>query len=438
MGYERAQWEVPGPRRRRPARRRPCLAKAFAWVAGLILLFGLGVGVGLFVFLNGLGGKAAAGFPLAAAPRPGERVNILVLGLDQDGTKIHRSDTMMVVSLDPLRHEMGVLSIPRDTLVDIPGGPRHDKITHAHAYGGPMKSLVVASDFLGVPIHYYVRVNFQGFRSLVDLLGGVTVDVEKPMHYVDPTQDLYINLSPGRQHLDGEKALEFVRYRNDSDLNRIRRQQEFLRAVADEAFRVGTITKLPRMAGELTRYIDTNMSPQEILRMAQIASAVERGRIVMDTVPTKAVWTARNEYRGEEADRQATGELADRLLKGIDRQANSRVRVRVVSGGGSPGAAERLVLALREQGYQVIDATENPGQRYQGAAVVYEGGDDALLQAQLLARTLAGSFDPVKVMRPAPLRGLLGSRLGHPGSLDGADLLVIAGGAGGRPDVAIK
>lgn len=435
--YERTHTRVSRHRRRPAARRLPRLVRLGAWLAGLVLLFSLGAAAGLFVFLNGLGGKGAVrGFPLVDEPKPGERVNILVLGLDQDGTEVHRSDTMMVVSLDPLSREVGVLSIPRDTLVDIPDGPRGDRITHAHAYGGPMKSLVVTSDFLSVPVHYYVRVDFKGFKSLVDLLGGVTVDVEKPMRYADPTQNLYIDLAPGRQHMNGEKALEFVRYRNDSDLNRIKRQQAFLGALADEAFQVGTVTKIPRMAGELMQYIDTNMSPKEIIRMAQMAATVDRGRILMDTVPTSAVWTAQNEYRGEDADRRGTRKLADRLLRGIDQEANRQVRVRVVSGSGSPGIVNGVIEALRDRGYQVTQGTDDPGRDYQGTAVVYKGGDDALLQAQLLARTLAGSFDPVKVLRPSPLGGLLGSRSDGFDSPDGADLLVIVGGSGGGPDVA--
>lgn len=414
--------EIPRRRHYPAVRRGNRLARLVAWVVGLVLLFSIGAGAGLFAFLGGLNDRGAVrGFPLTAEPKPGERVNVLVLGLDQDGSEVHRSDTLMVVSLDPLSHEVGVLSVPRDTLVDIPGGPRRDKITHAHAYGGPMKSLVVASDFLGVPIHYYVRVDFQGFKSLVDLFGGVTVDVEKPMRYTDPAQDLRIDLAPGRQRLNGDKALQFVRYRNDSDLERIRRQQEFIRALADEAFRVGTVAKLPRIAGELTRYIDTNMSPQDILQMAQMAAAVDRERILTGTVPTSAVWTTRNEYRGEEADRQATAELADRLLQGIDRQANGQVRVRVVHGPASPGMAGRVAAVLHEQGYQVMEATEDVERDYQGTSVIYEGGPDAHLKAQVIARALSGSLDPVRVLRPSILGG-------RPGSLDGADVLVIAGG----------
>lgn len=407
----------------------PRLARLLAWVVGLALLFSVGVGAGLLAFLGGLGDRGAArGFPFAAEPKPGERINVLVLGLDDDRTAVHRSDTMMVVSLDPLTHEVGLLSIPRDTLVDIPGGPRRDRITHAHAYGGPLKSLVTASELLGVPIHYYVRVNFAGFKAIVDLLGGVTVDVEKPMRYSDPTQDLHIDLKPGRQRLDGDKALQFVRYRNDSDLDRIRRQQAFLRALADEAFRIGVIPRLPRLAGEIAQHVETNMSPQEILQFARLATAVERDRIRMGTVPTRAVWSAQNEYRGEEADRAGLAELVARLLKGIDREANSRVRVRVARGSASPEQAWRVAAYLREQGYQVVEVAGDPERGAEGTAVIYEGGEDAHLQAQLLARTLAEEFHPVEVLRPAPLLGLLGARASGPGQGGEADLLVVAGG----------
>lgn len=414
----------------RPGRRRSYWVRVAGWAFALFLVFSFSAGLGLFTFLNGLRGPGTVqGAGLVAEPGPGQRVNVLVLGVDSvDG--IERSDTVMVFSLDPLTHEIALLSIPRDTLVEIPGRPGREKITHAHAYGGPLKSLLTVSAFLEEPIHYYVKVDFRGFASLVDLLGGVTVDVEKPMHYHDPTQDLRIDFEPGRQRLEGRKALEFVRYRSDGDLNRIRRQQAFLQAAADQAFRAGTILKLPQMLGELSRYVETNMTPQEMLSLAQWVAAADRSEIVMGTVPVRAAWTtgARGGeiYLGEEADPQGKAERVERLLKGVDRAANAGVRVSIVDAAGA-GAGERAGRLLGALGYAVVSVREGSADATGGAAVVYNGGADGYRLAQVLARSLSDTLGPVAVYRPGRLRALLGG--GRESVPEGADLTLIVGRA---------
>lgn len=416
----------------RPGRqRRPYWVRVAGWAFALFLVFSFSAGLGLFAFLNGLRGEGTVqGAGLVAEPGPGERVNVLVLGVDSvDG--VERSDTIMVFSLDPLTREIALLSIPRDTLVEIPGRPGREKITHAHAYGGPLKSLLTVSAFLGEPIHYYVKVDFKGFASLVDILGGVTVDVEKPMRYHDPTQDLHIDFAPGRQRLQGQKALEFVRYRSDGDLNRIRRQQAFLQAAADEAFRAGTILKLPKMLGELARYVETNMTPQEMLSLAQQVAAADRSEIVMGTVPVRAAWTTGvrggEVYLGEEADPQGKADRVERLLKGVDRAANARVKVSVVDASGEAGGGDRLSRLLRGLGYAVVSVSERPAGGAGETAVIYNGGEDGHLLAQVLARSLADSLGPVAVYRPAPWKVLFGA--GKGAAPEGADLTLTVGRA---------
>lgn len=424
-------WTKEGVPSRPGRQRRPYWVRVAGWAFALFLIFSFSAGLGLFAFLNGLRGQGTVqGAGLVAEPGPGERVNVLVLGVDSvDG--IERSDTLMVFSLDPLTREIALLSVPRDTLVEIPGRPGREKITHAHAYGGPLKSLLTVSAFLGEPIHYYVKVDFKGFASLVDLLGGVTVDVEKPMRYHDPTQDLHIDFAPGRQRLMGQKALEYVRYRSDGDLNRIRRQQAFLQAAADEAFQAGTILKLPRMLGELSRYVETNMTPQEMLSLAQQVAAADRSEIVMGTVPVHAAWTtgARGGeiYLGEEADPRGKADLVGRLLKGVDRTANARVKVSIVNAAADAGAGERVGRLLGALGYAVVGVSESPAGAAAGTAVVYNGGEDRHLLAQVLARSLADALGPVSVYRPAPWRTLFGG--GRDAVPEGADLTLIVGRA---------
>ena len=161
--------------------------------------------------------------------------NILILGLDQRGTEKARADTIIVLSINNATKEMTMLSIPRDSRVEIPGRGL-DKINHAYAYGGVSLMRATVEKLLGVPVHHYVVTNFSGFVGLVDTLGGVTLDVERSI-YVKAEQDYpAVKLEPGEQRLTGYEALAYVRFRKDSegDFGRMRRQQQFLQAVAKE------------------------------------------------------------------------------------------------------------------------------------------------------------------------------------------------------------
>lgn len=397
------------------------------WISLFLVLFTVGAGLGLFAFLGGeLRPPESKAGDWVVEPKPGERVNILVLGVD-DVEGIERSDTIIVVSLDPITHEAAVLSIPRDTLVKIPDRPGREKIAHAHAYGGPGRTVATVNGFLGMPMHYYVKVDFEGFRQLVDILGGITVNIEKSMFYEDPYQDLYIDLKPGRQRLDGEKALHFVRYRNDGDLNRVRRQHEFLRAVADKAFSVGTVFKLPKMVKDLAEYVETNMLLKDMLALADLATGIDQTRIVTETIPVTSVWKkieAKDIYLGEEADDPAVARLVNRLLKGIDREANGRVKVRVINSTGVPARGERLAQVLEGLGYKVGDIIEDQVIDYKGTAVVYDGNGEEYVKAQVMARNLAAEYETVEVLRPASFNGFAGAT-SEEEVLSGVDLLAV-------------
>ncbi len=402
------------------------------WALALIGVFALSAGVSLFAFLRSLGGReAVAGSALLPEPRPEERINVLLLGVDAvESTE--RSDTIMVASLDPLTREAAVLSIPRDTLVNLPGRPGREKIAHAHAYGGPLASLRVVSELLDVPIHYYVKVDFRGFVALVDALGGVTLNVEKPMRYSDPYQNLEIDLQPGLQRLDGDKALQFVRYRQDGDLNRIRRQQAFLRALADEVFRAGTVLRLPRVVLELSRYVETNMSPEEIMRLARLAAAVDREKVAMDSLPVRPLWTGppgSEHYIGEEVDPAGVATVVDRLLRGIDRAANGRIRVRVVDASGRPDQVQPVVRLLRDYGYSVL-AEQARASAEDETRVIHGGQGESVLRAQVLARTVSAALGPVKVYRSRAGGFPFGLRA-EARDLEGADLVLIVGKTSG-------
>ncbi|MNI19665.1 Regulatory protein MsrR [compost metagenome] len=204
-----------------------------------------------------------------------ERVNILLMGVDARGLKkgeIPRSDTMLVASIDPVSKKGYLFSIMRDTYTKIPdhGSDRiNTAITH-----GPNTAMKAVSDLLGIPIQYYVYTDFQGFIELVDAVGGVDFYVEKDMKYTSKADnhEYDINLKKGFQHLDGTTALQYVRFRHDamSDYSRTERQRNFLTAVAEKMKSTTSIMKLPSILEKMNPYIDTNLSVEDMWKLATI------------------------------------------------------------------------------------------------------------------------------------------------------------------------
>ena len=213
-------------------------------------------------------------------------MNILLLGLDpRDQGK--RSDTIMIMTINHRNGEISLFSIPRDMRVQIPGYGK-DKINHAYAYGGVSLAREAVEDFLDIKIDHYVTTDFDGFINIVDLLGGIELDVEKRMYYKGI--DVLIDLKPGLQHLDGEKALQFVRWRSDgeADLGRVRRQQQFLKALLQEIIAFKNILKFPKLLPVIAENIKTDLELNQALLLANKLKSVDFEQINTFTLPGRS------------------------------------------------------------------------------------------------------------------------------------------------------
>ncbi|WP_052091785.1 LCP family protein [Paenibacillus sp. FSL H7-0357] len=278
------------PRKKRHVKAGKSKKKPLLWTLAIILLLVIGGIVYYFSSVyNQLDNMHKTGdkSPFASVPSPSadvaeppkwegtEPVNILLMGVDARGVKkgeVPRSDTMLVASLDPVKKKFYVFSILRDTYVSI---PEHGKerintaITH-----GPNTAMQTVSDLLGIPIQYYVYTDFQGFIKLVDAVGGVDYEVEKDMVYKTKADgpEFDIDLKKGFQHLDGNMALQYVRFRHDatSDFTRTERQRGFLKAVSDKVISTTSILKLPNILSEVIPYIDTNMDMGDMWKLATV------------------------------------------------------------------------------------------------------------------------------------------------------------------------
>ncbi len=217
------------------------------------------------------------------------RFNILIMGEDDvEGSR--RSDTVLFATIDIDDKNMRVLSLPRDTRVQIPGHGVQ-KLNHAFAYGGPDLLKATVEKYLEQPILYYVIIDYVSFPAVVDILGGVEIDVEKKMRYVDRAGKLDINIQPGLQEMDGKTALHYVRFRMDAlgDIGRVHRQQQFIKAFLKKVYDPRILVKIPELTSQMMKLFKTDMSPGLAIQLAGFAqNELGRERIFFSTLHGQA------------------------------------------------------------------------------------------------------------------------------------------------------
>ncbi|MBR8839045.1 MAG: LCP family protein [Stigonema ocellatum SAG 48.90 = DSM 106950] len=312
-------------------------------------------------------------------------VNLLILGIDNDdnfdrprlSTKAtstealsSNTNTMLLVRFLPNTRQINVLSIPRDTLVRLPG-VGVAKIDSANWRGGVKFAANVVSRQLGnVPIDRYIRLSRNGFINLVDALGGIEVTVPKRMDYIDETQHLNIHFLPGRQKLNGKHMEEYVRFRHDKlgDIGRVQRQQEVLKAIQRTLLQPETIAKLPQILKVAQDNIDTDLSLEEMLAVAHATLTNDREQNNFLMLPGR--YSRRDEYPKSYwiENTQAASKI---LARYFDVKSNSQkpevakeaspsqLRVAVSNATGQPRVGERAIAILRKQGFTNVHLTDH-------------------------------------------------------------------------------
>lgn len=225
-------------------------------------------------------------------PTLSERTTLLVLGVDSNGRNTERfngtrSDTIMLASLDPIEKKVGLVSVPRDTRVQLSAGHGVDKINSAHALGGPDLTKQTLAEVFGVPIDHYIVVDTQGLKGLCELIGPVEVLVEKEMHYTDHSAKLKVDLKPGLQVLTPSQVEQYIRFRHDAtgDIGRMERQQWFLRQAARKLKDPQIIFKLPEMIKLSQDYVRTDLTPEDMLKIAMFGKDIQPHEVVTATLP---------------------------------------------------------------------------------------------------------------------------------------------------------
>jgi len=292
------------------------------------------------------------------------RVNILIVGCDEIENQ-GRADTIVFLSISPKTKDILILSIPRDTRVEIPERGM-DKINHAYAFGGERLISKTVSSFLDVPIHFYAVADFKGFVYIIDELGGVEIDVEKEMYYVDKAGGVEINLHPGKQRLDGDKALQYIRFRYDKlgDLGRIERQQKLALAVIKKMINFDSITKIPQISEGMKGYIETNIEAQDAIALANLFRGVNQEKFRVETVQSKPVYIEGISYL------EPNVEEVQQRVKSLIYSKNSGMKVEVLNGNAMAGIAHKIAEALELQGFEIVNIGNADNFNYEQTKII--------------------------------------------------------------------
>ncbi|MEB3213361.1 MAG: LCP family protein [Leptolyngbyaceae bacterium] len=292
------------------------------------------------------------------------------------------SDTMLLIRFDPDADDLTVLSIPRDTrgYVEDVGVT---KLNEANRIGGPALSATAVSELLNdTRIDRYVRINVQGVEKLIDALGGVDVYVPKDMKYTDESQHLYIDLKEGEQTLNGDEAMQFLRYRYDEtgDIGRVQRQQTLMRAIQEQTLSPTTLTRIPQIFSVIQSHVDTNLSVEELLALVGFASQMERSDVQMVMLPGD--FSTPGQYRLSYwiPQERAVSEMVARYFRHSssevgDRRSSNALRVAIQDSTDNSEAVRRIVRRLNEAGYGNVYIAQDWSEPLLETRIIAQGGD---------------------------------------------------------------
>ncbi|MBC1342829.1 LCP family protein [Listeria welshimeri] len=230
-------------------------------LVALLILVGVVAVIGYFQYQSSLkeaqNDSKLKDYKFNGVKADGDAINVLLIGSDSRGADQGRSDSLMIAHYNTKTNTPKLVSIMRDTYVDIPGHGKN-KINAAYSYGGPELVRQTIKENFGVDVEYYVVANFEGFPKIVDTLApeGIKINAEKDM-----SKNIDVSIKKGEQVMDGKTLLQYARFRKDAegDFGRIRRQQQVLEALKEQALDVGDVTKIPDVIGKLQGYSSTNI-----------------------------------------------------------------------------------------------------------------------------------------------------------------------------------
>ncbi len=374
--------------------------------------------------LNGHTGSVGGGWgaptPMPLVTLSPQQVNILFMGADyRQGQGHWRTDSLIVVTIDPVKERIRLLSMPRDLWVYIPGYG-HERINTVDFLGERMGVNNGHADLLrqtielnlGVPIHYYVRINFDGFEKIINTLGGVTVQVDCPLQETfkdrrSPTGWSRFAIEPGIHHMDGRTALLYARSRKTtSDFDRTRRQQAIMKGVWQGALAADVISDGPRLYAVLKDSVETDLSLQDMLALGYVGIRIRpsgirsfyidntmvqgwttpAGASVLLPIPSRIAEVVGEMFSLEKA--------VEQIEQKVERESS---KVNVLDGIGNPDLANVLASQLRWKGLKVVKVQPADRTDYLQSVIIDYGTRKKTQSLSMLCSVLGVQPDAVQM-----------------------------------------
>ncbi|MBS3810717.1 MAG: LCP family protein [Halanaerobiales bacterium] len=321
------------------------------------------------------------------------KLNIIVAGYDSSINGPPRADTIIVASINLSNNKIGLLSIPRDTRIKI-SGHGYGRINAAHAYGGIDLLNETVEDFLNIKLDYYLETDFKGFENIIDTIGGIEVTINKPLHYIDKAGGLYIDLPAGNVHLDGDKALQYVRYRDDTlgDIGRVARQQKFIEALMEKITSTNNILKLPSIYNELMSTVNTNIPFKDVTPFLKLAKNINMHNLKTDMVPGTPEYINGASYWIPDQD--SLNIVVDSLIRSKEYIQNDQYYITILNGNGVSGAANKAADELKKYGFNIEKISNADNFDYQQNIIYYHKENKKI--ATGLQEILGGNIEKMK------------------------------------------
>ena len=418
-----------GVTRYRTKRRGPLrlLGKFFLWLVMIVLVAAGALAGGAWLYINqSVAAVQAHSQPIKDAqieldvPTPDQPTVALVIGYDKrlgpESSLGSRSDTIMLMRADPQKDVISMMSFPRDLTVPIPGCagqlPFTGRINEAYTYCGPRGTLKTVKELTGIPINYIITVNFLGFIDIVDKLGGVYVDVDHRYLNDNSNGENYatIDLHSGYQHLSGRQALDYARFRHtDSDLYRVVRQQNFVKAMKQQISANWSVTRVPGIVNTITKNVEVGVGGGKTLdvptlyKYANLAYGLPSGNFQQIQIENisgynelsasqQSIDDAVNKFMNPDVsapEKAATAALGEKPKQEDTGPRPSQVSVEVLNGNGVAGAADQAAVALGERGYPVTNGGNADNFKYFKTKILY---DPTVAGAEAAANRMADLF----------------------------------------------
>lgn len=351
---------------------------------------------------------------------PGQdRINVLCLGLDrnifkiktrdpelkklngQPYTKGARSDVMMVASLDLQNQTVNILSIPRDTRVQLPGKRSYSKINQAHADGGIPYTIETVEQFLGIHIDHYVVIKQEAIEKVVDELGGLQVKVDKDMDYDDNWGNLHVHLKEGAHRLSGLDVAGYMRFRHDAegDFGRIRRQQQVIQLLSGEAKNPAILFKAPGVIDAIRSFVQTDLSPNQQLALTNLFHRIEPSNVVTAQLPVADMETIDNVSYVIPDDAKKEF-VVDWIVNRNPDAMNRMIRVELKNASGDPELYQRIYKILRHSGFEVWRAGRASGEPLAASRIVQRTSLKGSARRVLEVLGLPGNVEKLEASGP--------------------------------------